>query len=88
MLARNWRSRNGRARPRARPGPAGRVLRGQGPGDDRLRVAVRSGGAAKQARIRKLGRSGWRRRGGAGRQLRFDVAAVLSGKVEVLEAAF
>ncbi len=46
--------------------------------------------AAKQARIRRLAVQ-WLAEAGDGlgrRQIRFDVAAVLSGKVEVVEGAF
>lgn len=44
--------------------------------------------AAKQARLRRLAAE-WLAVAGLGsREVRFDVAAVLSGKVEVLEGAF
>ena len=44
--------------------------------------------ASKQARLRRLAAEWLAQAGAGGREVRFDVAAVLSGKVEVLEAAF
>lgn len=43
---------------------------------------------AKQSRLRRLAGEWLAAHGAGGRELRFDVAAVLSGKVEVLEGAF
>ena len=88
VLARNWRSRTGELD----------LVLGRGRLVVFCEVKARSTtaygspfeavGVTKQARIRKLGMEWLAATGVHGRELRFDVAAVLSGKVEVLEAAF
>jgi putative endonuclease len=90
VLARNWRSRTGELD----------LVVGQGRVVVFCEVKARSTTAfgspfeavtpAKQARLRKLAAEWLAEAGPAAgsRELRFDVAAVLSGKVEVIEAAF
>jgi putative endonuclease len=94
VLARNWRCRQGELDIVARRGRMTvfcevKARTGQGFGSPAEAV-----GRLKQAKLRRLaalwfaaqaGSSGGRRSGGP---VRFDVAGVLSGRVEVIEAAF
>jgi putative endonuclease len=92
VLDRNWRCSQGELDVIARRGPTVvfcEVKTRSGPG---FGLPVEAVNPAKQARIRRLA-ARWlaEHRAGLGSrpvELRFDVVAILSGQIDVLEAAF
>ncbi len=88
VLARNWRSRTGELDLVVGKDRLVVFCEVKSRATDAFGSPFEAVGATKQARLRKLGLEWLAAEGLHARELRFDVAAVLSGKVDVLEAAF
>jgi putative endonuclease len=88
VVARNWRCRDGEIDVIARRGRLHVFCEVKARTTDRFGTPAEAVTAAKQARLRRLA-SRWLAETAAERgPLRFDVAAVLGGAIEILEAAF
>jgi putative endonuclease len=88
VLARNWRGRNGELDlVVGRPGVVV-FCEVKARATTAFGTPFEAVTSAKQSRLRRLAAEWLASSGTRARELRFDVAAVLSGKVEVLEAAF
>ena len=89
VVARNWRCREGEIDIVARRGPTVVFCEVKARGSDVFGLPVEAVTRAKQARIRRLA-ARWLREElpTRARTIRFDVAAVLRGRLEVIEDAF
>ena len=95
VVARNWRTRDGELDLVLVRGPLVVFCEVKARASDRFGTPVESVTPAKQARLRRLAAAWLRaaegqasRKPAADRPVRFDVAGVLAGKVEVIEDAF
>jgi len=87
VVARNWRSRRGEIDIVAVRGRTIVVCEVKARSGTSHGTALEAVGAVKQARLRRATLD-WIEATGATGTVRFDVAAVTSGRVEVVEAAF
>jgi len=89
VLARNWRCPQGELDLVVARGPAVVFCEVKARTTDRFGAPAEAVTAVKQARIRRLA-ARWMAEAGPRRHgaVRFDVAAVISGQVEVIEGAF
>lgn len=88
MLARNWRCRAGEIDLVARRGRQVVVCEVKARTTDAFGSPAEAVTPRKQAQVRRVARAWLAEGGGGGMALRFDVAAVLADRVEVLEGAF
>lgn len=89
VLARNWRGgRDGELDLVLRRGDVVAVCEVKARTSAAYGVPAEAVTAAKQARIRRLALAWLAQSGVRGAEVRFDVAAVLAGEVEVIESAF
>ena len=94
VVARNWSCRAGELDIVARRGRLVVFCEVKARTSGAFGLPVEAVGALKQARVRRLAalwfadQASGRRLGAGGGPVRFDVASILSGRVEVVEAAF
>lgn len=89
VLARNWRCAAGELDLVVRRGPVVAFVEVKARSTDAFGVPAEAVTAAKQARLRRLA-AAWLREEATTRagDLRFDVACVLDGRLEIIEGAF
>jgi len=88
VLARNWRCRGGELDLVVGRGRLVVFCEVKTRSSDRFGAPAEAVTAAKQARIRRLAARWLAEAPGAARSIRFDVAAVMGGAIEVIEGAF
>ena len=88
VLERNWRGLDGELDLVARRGELVVFSEVKARASATYGLPAEAVGSAKQRRIRRLAVAFLAERGLRGVELRFDVVSVLSGKIEVIEAAF
>ncbi len=88
ILARNWRCRAGELDLVVRRGPVVVFCEVKTRSSDRFGVPAEAVTASKRARLRRLAVAWLSQWDGRAPELRFDVASVCGGQIEVLEAAF
>jgi putative endonuclease len=88
-VARNWRCRDGEVDLIARRGSTLVFCEVKARGSDAFGLPVEAVTRAKQVRIRRLA-ARWleQERSAPARTIRFDVASVLRGRLEIIEGAF
>src|SRR2546423_5390193 len=87
IVARNWRCRDGELDVVARRGPVLVFCEVKTRSSTAFGAPVEAVTAVKQRRLRRLAAQ-WMAEHGGARDVRFDVASVLAGAIEVVEAAF
>jgi putative endonuclease len=87
ILARNWRSRTGELDLVVGRGWLVVFCEVKARATEAFGSPLEAVTPAKQARLRRLAAEWLAAHGGGGREVRFDVASVLSGRVEVVEGA-